>query len=195
MLLCPGNFNIVVVEGCPKSLKRYHKLMLRRIDWNATPAPQPGEDEEDVADVVSAGGGEDGKPFNSCHLVWEVRRARMLNNTQHGLTGRMYFVVQCEGHMHQMLVGGQLICTSTRTFCSLPICLTFCTILYRSTDNNSTHLLVTQQVCVFLCITYTTYACNRHHVTLLTYRKSSNSMTHNIISSLTLCRCVLLGSG
>eukprot|EP00882_Tetradesmus_deserticola_P023063 GHRQ01025094.1.p2 GENE.GHRQ01025094.1~~GHRQ01025094.1.p2 ORF type:complete len:166 (+),score=42.04 GHRQ01025094.1:1068-1565(+) len=69
MLLCPGTFNLVVVEGCPKSLKRYHKLMLRRIDWNATPLPQPGEEEDDAADAAEAVA-ED-KPNNSCHLVWE----------------------------------------------------------------------------------------------------------------------------
>lgn len=72
MLLCPGTFNLVVVEGCPKSLKRYHKLMVRRIDWKATPLPQPGDDEDEVADVT-AGDGEAEKAPNSCHLVWEVR--------------------------------------------------------------------------------------------------------------------------
>lgn len=73
MLVCPGSFSLVVVEGCPKSIKRYHKLMLRRIDWNATPLPQPGEDEEQE-DAAPAGDGEaGGKPPNSCHLVWQVR--------------------------------------------------------------------------------------------------------------------------
>jgi U4/U6 small nuclear ribonucleoprotein PRP3 len=72
MVLCPGTFNLVVVEGCPKSLKRYHKLMLRRIDWNATPLPQPGDDDEDAPDRDVAGVGADDKPPNSCHLVWEV---------------------------------------------------------------------------------------------------------------------------
>jgi hypothetical protein len=72
LLVCPGTFNLVVVEGCPKSLKRYHKLMLRRIDWNATPLPQPGEDDEDAVDGAVAGVGAEDKPPNSCHLVWEV---------------------------------------------------------------------------------------------------------------------------
>jgi U4/U6 small nuclear ribonucleoprotein PRP3 len=73
MLLCPGNFNLVVVEGCPKSLKRYHKLMLRRIDWNATPLPQHGDEEEDVADVAADFASGEAKPPNTCYLVWEVR--------------------------------------------------------------------------------------------------------------------------
>ncbi|KAF6262765.1 pre-mRNA processing factor 3-domain-containing protein [Scenedesmus sp. NREL 46B-D3] len=71
MLLCPGTFNLVVVEGCPKSLKRYHKLMLRRIDWNATPLPQPGDEEEDAADALEVEACTEIKPPNSCHLVWE----------------------------------------------------------------------------------------------------------------------------
>jgi U4/U6 small nuclear ribonucleoprotein PRP3 len=72
MVLCPGTFNLVVVEGCPKSLKRYHKLMLRRIDWNATPLPQPGKDDEDADDGDVVGAGAEDKAPNNCHLVWEV---------------------------------------------------------------------------------------------------------------------------
>eukprot|EP00878_Enallax_costatus_P034531 GHUV01038293.1.p1 GENE.GHUV01038293.1~~GHUV01038293.1.p1 ORF type:complete len:441 (+),score=148.01 GHUV01038293.1:147-1469(+) len=69
MLVCPATFSLVVVEGCPKSMKRYHKLMLRRIDWNAKPlgvADDNHEDENDEADD------QDGKPVNRCHLVWQV---------------------------------------------------------------------------------------------------------------------------
>jgi U4/U6 small nuclear ribonucleoprotein PRP3 len=60
-------FSLVVVEGCPKSTKRYAKLMLRRIDWNDRPPPVNGsglggqEEEEE----------EEDPPENSCHLVWQ----------------------------------------------------------------------------------------------------------------------------
>jgi U4/U6 small nuclear ribonucleoprotein PRP3 len=69
MLVCPSAFSLVVVEGVPKALKRYHKLMLRRINWAEAPAAAAdgaGEDEEEE-------GGAADKQANSCHLVWEVR--------------------------------------------------------------------------------------------------------------------------
>ena len=49
-------FSLVVVEGSSKGIKRYGKLMLRRIDWN------PQRDDEDMEE----------RPPNSCHLVWQV---------------------------------------------------------------------------------------------------------------------------
>jgi len=73
MLVCPSSFSLVVVEGVPKALKRYHKLMLRRINWAEAPAA--------AAAAAAAGGEEEAedeetdaadKPANSCHLVWEV---------------------------------------------------------------------------------------------------------------------------
>lgn len=68
MLVCPGSFSLVVVEGCPKSMKRYHKLMLRRIDWNARPLPVGDDaDEDQEADEQL-----DDKPPNKCNLVWQV---------------------------------------------------------------------------------------------------------------------------
>ncbi|KAK1558177.1 hypothetical protein QYE76_027151 [Lolium multiflorum] len=51
--------SVVVVEGGKKSIKRYNKLMLNRIDWAAAVG---GED--DVED-------EPDKPVNSCALVWQ----------------------------------------------------------------------------------------------------------------------------
>ncbi|KAL3521009.1 hypothetical protein ACH5RR_019158 [Cinchona calisaya] len=54
--------SVVVVEGCPKSIKRYGKLMLRRIDWAAAAVKNEGEDEdEDIGDA----------PVNKCMLVWQ----------------------------------------------------------------------------------------------------------------------------
>ncbi|KAI8825592.1 pre-mRNA processing factor 3-domain-containing protein [Fimicolochytrium jonesii] len=57
--------NLVVVEGGPKGIKAYKKLMLKRIDWVNT-APPAGESssapqEDDTQD----------KPPNECILVWE----------------------------------------------------------------------------------------------------------------------------
>jgi hypothetical protein len=72
MLVVPSAFSLVVVEGVPKAITRYHKLMLRRIDWSEAPraagaVEQEEEEEED---------GARDKPTNSCHLVWEVRDCR-----------------------------------------------------------------------------------------------------------------------
>ncbi|KAL0299168.1 UNVERIFIED_CONTAM: protein RDM16 [Sesamum radiatum] len=52
--------SVVVVEGGAKSIKRYGKLMLRRIDWTA--AVKKEEDEEDD---------DEDKPLNKCVLVWQ----------------------------------------------------------------------------------------------------------------------------
>lgn len=73
MVVCPGSFSVVVVEGCPKSMKRYHKLMLRRIDWNEKLLPTAGDDDADAADEEQDEE-QQGKPPNSCHLVWQVGR-------------------------------------------------------------------------------------------------------------------------
>jgi U4/U6 small nuclear ribonucleoprotein PRP3 len=73
MLVCPSAFSLVVVEGVPKALKRYHKLMLRRINWTEAPTAPGGEGEEEQAEEEEGGPPAD-KPANSCHLVWEVRR-------------------------------------------------------------------------------------------------------------------------
>jgi U4/U6 small nuclear ribonucleoprotein PRP3 len=53
------SISVVVVEGGKKSIKRYNKLMLNRIDW----ATAVGGDED--AEV------EGDKPVNSCVLVWQ----------------------------------------------------------------------------------------------------------------------------
>ena len=51
---------VVVVEGGIKSIKRYGKLMLRRINWaNAVKEEEENEDEHDD------------KPPNKCMLVWQ----------------------------------------------------------------------------------------------------------------------------
>ncbi|EEF29980.1 conserved hypothetical protein [Ricinus communis] len=52
--------NVVVVEGGSKSIKRYGKLMLRRINW----AEAVEEEEEEDDDIEE-------KPVNKCVLVWQ----------------------------------------------------------------------------------------------------------------------------
>ncbi|XP_052204597.1 protein RDM16 isoform X2 [Diospyros lotus] len=52
--------SIVVVEGGSKSIKRYGKLMLRRIDW-ASAVKNEEEDRDEDED----------KPVNKCVLVWQ----------------------------------------------------------------------------------------------------------------------------
>lgn len=51
--------HLVIVEGGPKSIKAYRKLMLRRIDWNDLPPPKKGNYEVDP------------NIDNKCFLVWE----------------------------------------------------------------------------------------------------------------------------
>ncbi|KAI7898536.1 pre-mRNA processing factor 3-domain-containing protein [Cokeromyces recurvatus] len=54
--------NLVIVEGGPKSIKAYKKLMLRRIDWNDLPPPKNLKEDEPI-------GLPEGEE-NTCFLVW-----------------------------------------------------------------------------------------------------------------------------
>ncbi|KAL6070867.1 U4/U5/U6 small nuclear ribonucleoprotein prp3 [Balamuthia mandrillaris] len=79
------NCNLVVVEGGPKAIRRYKKLMLRRIDWNTFVEDEPTEGEEGVegaeggAEGMDVGGNEEKKgneetekkERNECYLMWE----------------------------------------------------------------------------------------------------------------------------
>ena len=69
-----GKTNVVIVEGGPKAVSFYKKLMLRRIDWN--------EREQDDHTVTI-----EGKVPNECHLVWEgsVAKPAFTNFTVHDL--------------------------------------------------------------------------------------------------------------
>ncbi|CAG8535778.1 6515_t:CDS:10 [Paraglomus brasilianum] len=59
------SFNIVVVEGGPKSIKFYKKLMLRRIDWSDT--TRLGEGSEEMVDDEP----KETQKINKCSLIWE----------------------------------------------------------------------------------------------------------------------------
>ncbi|XP_048236176.1 protein RDM16 isoform X3 [Ricinus communis] len=61
--------NVVVVEGGSKSIKRYGKLMLRRINW----AEAVEEEEEEDDDIEE-------KPVNKCVLVWQGSVAKLSFN-------------------------------------------------------------------------------------------------------------------
>merc|ERR1712113_17328 len=62
---CPGVANIVIVEGGPRAIKRYKKLMTRRIKWSED-QKDDDEDEEDDDDEVTAP-----KLQDHCVLAWE----------------------------------------------------------------------------------------------------------------------------
>lgn len=52
---------MVVVEGGQKAIKKFKKLLLKRIDWNKT----VNEEEKDTNH-------KENKQENSCELIWEV---------------------------------------------------------------------------------------------------------------------------
>jgi len=54
------NFSVVIVEGTEKSVRRYDKLMMRRINWNAKLNDNDGDDMD----------AEDEKK-NKCTRVWK----------------------------------------------------------------------------------------------------------------------------
>ncbi|KAK4578998.1 hypothetical protein RGQ29_028883 [Quercus rubra] len=63
-VICDG-ISVVVVEGGNKSIKRYGKLMLKRINW-ASAVKEEDEDEDE----------SDDKPPNKCVLVWQGNVAK-----------------------------------------------------------------------------------------------------------------------
>ncbi|XP_057764687.1 protein RDM16-like isoform X2 [Salvia miltiorrhiza] len=68
--------SVVVVEGGSKAIKRYGKLMLRRIDWSATVEKEDDEENDDEE-----------KPVNKCVLVWQGTVAKPSFNR--------FFVQEC----------------------------------------------------------------------------------------------------
>eukprot|EP01102_Stenamoeba_stenopodia_P015141 TRINITY_DN512_c0_g1_i1.p1 TRINITY_DN512_c0_g1~~TRINITY_DN512_c0_g1_i1.p1 ORF type:complete len:781 (+),score=284.48 TRINITY_DN512_c0_g1_i1:88-2430(+) len=72
-LLMYHGHNIVVVEGGPKGLNRFKKLMLRRIAWNSKSEGGEEANEDDETTTTSAGddAANGGGGDNRCLLVWE----------------------------------------------------------------------------------------------------------------------------
>eukprot|EP00049_Salpingoeca_infusionum_P014325 m.267693 g.267693 ORF g.267693 m.267693 type:complete len:558 (+) comp15645_c0_seq6:2013-3686(+) len=58
--------NVIVVEGGPKSIKKYKRLLMHRIKWQADAAYMNDEDDEDDEDADDAG-----TKLDDCQLVWE----------------------------------------------------------------------------------------------------------------------------
>lgn len=73
-IACPGVANMVVVEGGPRAIKRYKKLMIRRIKWTEEQADDDDDDEDQ--DEVTAP-----KLQDFCVLIWEgVVKQRSFKN-------------------------------------------------------------------------------------------------------------------
>lgn len=71
VVLC-NHFNLVVAEGGPKALKRYAKLMLRRIDWSLKRVlPEGASEEEREAWVEETPEEQKKREDNKCVLVWQ----------------------------------------------------------------------------------------------------------------------------
>jgi len=62
------SMSVVVVEGGSKSIKRYGKLMLHRINWAAAVVKEEDEEEDDE------------RPINKCQLVWQGSVAKSCFN-------------------------------------------------------------------------------------------------------------------
>ncbi|GER36697.1 U4/U6 small nuclear ribonucleoprotein Prp3 [Striga asiatica] len=74
--------SVIVVEGGAKSIKRYGKLMLNRIDWaSAVKKDEENDDDDDDEDD------DEEKPLNKCALVWQGSVAKPSFNR--------FFVQEC----------------------------------------------------------------------------------------------------
>jgi U4/U6 small nuclear ribonucleoprotein PRP3 len=65
-ITCTGVANIVIVEGGPRAVKRYRKLMLRRVKWTEDQRDEDDDDDSDDEGNVTAP-----KIQDHCVLVWE----------------------------------------------------------------------------------------------------------------------------
>jgi len=66
-ITCPGVANIVIIEGGPRAVKRYRKLMMRRIKWSEDQAKDDDDDNDsDDEENVTAP-----KLHDHCVLIWE----------------------------------------------------------------------------------------------------------------------------
>ena len=67
-----AGMNLVVVEGGPKAIRRYIKLMMRRIKWASTGkdvGDDDSDDDSDEDDDDNEGGGNDSG--TKCELLWQ----------------------------------------------------------------------------------------------------------------------------
>ena len=74
--MAPDLPNLVIVEGGPRAIKKFKRLMLRRIDWNSK-SKQKKADDEEVAQVETEkeeDEEDDGiktSKDRKCFLIWE----------------------------------------------------------------------------------------------------------------------------
>merc|ERR1740138_1989031 len=64
-ITCVGVANIVIVEGGPRAVKRYKKLMIRRIKWGEDQKDDDDDDDNDEEEVTAP------KLQDHCVLIWE----------------------------------------------------------------------------------------------------------------------------
>jgi len=75
-ITCTGVANIVIVEGGPRAIKRYKKLMMRRIKWTEDTKDVDDDDDDDDEEEVTAP-----KLQDHCVLIWEgVNKLRSFKN-------------------------------------------------------------------------------------------------------------------
>jgi U4/U6 small nuclear ribonucleoprotein PRP3 len=65
LLILYHGMNVVIVEGGPKGIKQYKKLMLRRIDWPGKRKEESDDDEDNDNQEREL------KSTPECALVWE----------------------------------------------------------------------------------------------------------------------------
>jgi U4/U6 small nuclear ribonucleoprotein PRP3 len=67
-----SRFNVVIVEGGPKSIRTYKKLMLRRIKWTDSENEHENANLSDNETMhIDAASNQQQPPPNRCVLVWE----------------------------------------------------------------------------------------------------------------------------
>ncbi|MCL7035762.1 hypothetical protein MKW94_018735 [Papaver nudicaule] len=99
-LVITDDITVVVVEGGNKSIKRYGKLMLKRINW----AESIGNEEEDNMDE------DNDKPVNKCVLVWQGSVAKSsfnrfaVHECRTEAAARKYFADAGVGHYWDLSV-------------------------------------------------------------------------------------------
>lgn len=69
-IICPQIGNLIIVEGSPKALKGYKKLLLRRIKWDVVSDDGVAKPFEDAAGTSTEGAAE-GDASRYCRLLWQ----------------------------------------------------------------------------------------------------------------------------
>lgn len=128
VVLCAAErCNVAVVEGGPKGIQKYTKLMLRRIKWHEMPTEPPAEDAD--ADADAAEGGADGGEMDvvadaqggeagerpTCHLVWQGQQPKALfsafkfQDCESGDTARRVLEAKGCAHYWDLALSGERV--------------------------------------------------------------------------------------